>query len=131
MSPALKRYRDAAIVIVLLAVPFFVLKANMKAPENQNVLDHTLLRLSTPIEVAASTFARGVSNVLSDYDARSAVRTNGAFAPKVGWSEHTPRRDAIYHSIASKDNANARPRPTMSGAAVGAALMSQGASDIS
>jgi rod shape-determining protein MreC len=67
VSPALKRSVDIAVVVGLLAVPFFVLKANMKAPENQNVLDHTLLRLSTPIEVAASTFARGVSNVLSDY----------------------------------------------------------------
>ena len=48
MSPALKRYRDAAIVVVLLAVPFFVLKANMKAPENQNAMDRAILRVSAP-----------------------------------------------------------------------------------
>ena len=54
MSPALKRYRDSAIVVLLLAVPFFVLKANMKSPENQNAMDHAILRVSAPVEVAAA-----------------------------------------------------------------------------
>lgn len=67
MSPALKRYRDAAIVVVLLAVPFFVLKANMRSPENQNALDRWIVRVSSPIEVAAATVARGVSSVWNDY----------------------------------------------------------------
>jgi rod shape-determining protein MreC len=67
VSPALKRSLDIAVVVGLLAFPFFVLKANMKSPESQNVLDHAVLRVSTPIEVAASTLARGVSNVLGDY----------------------------------------------------------------
>ena len=58
MSPALKRYRDAAIVVLLLAVPFFVLKANMKAPESQSAMDRTILRVSAPVEVAAATVAR-------------------------------------------------------------------------
>ena len=55
MSPALKRYRDAAIVLVLLAVPFFVLKANMKSPESQGAVDRAILRVTAPIEVAAAT----------------------------------------------------------------------------
>lgn len=67
MSPALKRYRDAAIVIVLLAVPFFVLKANMKAPENQSAMDRVILRVSSPVEVAAAALARGAGGVLEDY----------------------------------------------------------------
>jgi rod shape-determining protein MreC len=67
VSPALKRYRDAAIVVVLLAVPFFVLKANMRSPENQNALDRWIVRVSSPIEVAAATVARGVSSVWNDY----------------------------------------------------------------
>ena len=53
MSPALKRYRDAAIVVVLLAVPFFVLSANMKAPENLNAIDRAILRVSAPDRVGA------------------------------------------------------------------------------
>ncbi len=66
MSP-IKRYRDAAIVIVLLAVPFFFLRTNMKRPENLNALDRALLRVSAPIEFAASSVARGLSNLFGDY----------------------------------------------------------------
>ena len=66
MSP-IKRYRDSAIVIVLLAVPFFFLRSNMKRPENLNALDRALLRVSAPIEFAASSIARGVSNLFGDY----------------------------------------------------------------
>jgi rod shape-determining protein MreC len=67
VSPALKRYRDAAIVVFLLAVPFFVLKANMKSPESQSAMDRTILRVSAPVEVAAATLARGVGGILEDY----------------------------------------------------------------
>jgi rod shape-determining protein MreC len=63
----LKRYRDAAIVAVLLAVPFFMLRANMKKQENLNALDRTLLRISAPIEYGAATLARGISSIVSDY----------------------------------------------------------------
>ncbi len=62
-----KRYRDVGIVIVLLAVPFFFLRANMKAPTNLNALDRVILRISAPIEFAASSLARGVSNVWESY----------------------------------------------------------------
>ena len=67
MSPLVKRYRDIAIVIVLLAVPFFFLRANMKKPENLNAMDHAILRISAPIEFGASSVARGISNLWSDY----------------------------------------------------------------
>jgi rod shape-determining protein MreC len=67
VSPALKRYRDAAIVVLLLAAPFFVLKANLKSPENQSAMDRAILRASAPVEVAAATLARGVGGVWNDY----------------------------------------------------------------
>jgi rod shape-determining protein MreC len=67
VSPALQRYRDAAIVVLLLAVPFFVLKANMKSPESQSAMDRTILRVSAPVEVAAATLARGLGGVWDDY----------------------------------------------------------------
>ncbi len=64
---AYKRYRDVGIVIILLAVPFFFLRANMKAPEKLNGLDRAVLRISAPIEFAASSLARGVSNLWESY----------------------------------------------------------------
>ncbi len=64
---AYKRYRDVGIVIILLAVPFFFLRANMKRPENLNALDRIVLRISAPIEFAASSLARGVSNLWESY----------------------------------------------------------------
>lgn len=63
MSP-LKRYRDRAIVVVLLALPFFFLRANMKKPANLNALDRLALRISAPIEYGVATLARGLSNVI-------------------------------------------------------------------
>jgi rod shape-determining protein MreC len=64
---AFKRYRDVGIAIVLLAVPFFFLRTNMKAPSNLNALDRVILRVSAPIEFAAASLARGVSNVWESY----------------------------------------------------------------
>jgi rod shape-determining protein MreC len=66
VSP-IKRYRDAGVVIILLAVPFFFLRANMKRPENLNWLDRMLLRISAPIEYGAASIARGVSNAWGNY----------------------------------------------------------------
>ncbi len=62
---AFKRYRDVGIVIILLAVPFFFLRANMKAPENLNALDRVLLRIS---DARSSTRPRA---------SRAASRTSG------------------------------------------------------
>ena len=66
MAP-FKRYRDTALVVLLLAVPFFFLRASIRSPERMNVIDRTLARISAPIEYAASAAARGVSNLIGDY----------------------------------------------------------------
>jgi len=62
-----KRYRDVGIVIILLAVPFFFLSSNMKDRSKLNALDRAILRVSAPIEFAASSVARGVSNLWESY----------------------------------------------------------------
>lgn len=62
-----KRYRDIALVIILLAVPFFFLRANMRRPEETSFIDRTLLTLSAPIEYTFSAVARGVSSLLAEY----------------------------------------------------------------
>ncbi len=64
---AFKRYRDAAVVLLLLAVPFFFLRSNMKHPQQLNGLDRVLLRISAPIEFAASSLARGISDLWESY----------------------------------------------------------------
>ncbi len=66
MSP-LKRYRDIGIVILLLAVPFFFLRSNMKRPEELNALDRLILRASGPVEFGAAGLARGISNLWESY----------------------------------------------------------------
>ncbi len=66
MSP-LKRYRDAAVIATLLAVPFFVLRANMKRPENLNTLDRVILRISAAPQFGVATLARGVSEAWGSY----------------------------------------------------------------
>jgi len=62
-----KRYRDIALVIILLAVPFFFLRANIRRPEETSFIDRTLLTLSAPIEYTFSALARGVSSLIAEY----------------------------------------------------------------
>ena len=62
-----KRYRDVALVILLLAVPFFFLRANIRRPERTSFIDRALLTVSAPIEYTFSALARGVSSLLSEY----------------------------------------------------------------
>lgn len=66
MSP-LKRYRDAALVVLLLAIPFFVLRANMRNPENLNAMDRSIVRVTTYPQELVSWIAHGSSNVAGDY----------------------------------------------------------------
>jgi rod shape-determining protein MreC len=63
----LKRYRDIALVILLLAVPFFFLRANIRRPEQTSFIDRSLLKVSAPIEYTFSALARGVSSLISEY----------------------------------------------------------------
>jgi rod shape-determining protein MreC len=67
VSPALKRYFATALVVLLLAVPFFVLKATMKSPESQNGVERIIRQTSAPVEFAAATFARAISQAWDDY----------------------------------------------------------------
>jgi rod shape-determining protein MreC len=62
-----KRFRDAAICVALLAIPFFFLNANLKDPESTNALDRTVLTISAPIQVVAASSARWFSGLWQDY----------------------------------------------------------------
>ena len=62
-----KRLRDAAIAIVLLALPFFVLSANLRDPTRTNAVDQAVLQVTAPAQYAATWAARWVSDLLEEY----------------------------------------------------------------
>jgi rod shape-determining protein MreC len=62
-----KRYRDELVAIVLLALPFFFLRANLSEPERASYLDRILLRFSAPFQWAAVKVAAGVSSGIEEY----------------------------------------------------------------
>jgi rod shape-determining protein MreC len=66
----LKRYRDLVIVLLALAVPFWFLRASMRDvrdPKQASGLDKVILRIAAPVQYAAATLARGLSNLWGDY----------------------------------------------------------------
>lgn len=62
-----RRYRDIALVVLLLAVPFFFLRASIREPEDMSVVDRTIMRAAAPLQYVAAALGRGVSNVWGDY----------------------------------------------------------------
>lgn len=63
-----QRYRDIVIVVLALAVPFWFLRASMRDPRQQaSGPDRIIVQVATPIQAAAATLARGVSNLWGDY----------------------------------------------------------------
>ena len=66
MTP-LRRYRDIVLVVLLLAVPFFFLRASIRRPEEMNAVDRTVMRLAAPLQYFAAATARGVSGIIGDY----------------------------------------------------------------
>jgi rod shape-determining protein MreC len=62
-----RRFRDAAVCVVLLALPFFFLRANLRDPSQVNALDRTVLQVSAPIQYVATQLANGASGIIQDY----------------------------------------------------------------
>ncbi|MCA9624971.1 MAG: rod shape-determining protein MreC [Myxococcales bacterium] len=64
-----KKYRDAVIVLLALAVPFWFLRFSLKRDPRQltGPADTLVMRIITPIQFAAATAARGVSEIWTDY----------------------------------------------------------------
>lgn len=63
----LKRYRDLAVVLLALAVPFWFLRASMRDPRQVTGADKIIVRLSTPIQYLAASAARAVSDIWGEY----------------------------------------------------------------
>ncbi len=64
---AFRRYRDIVIVVLLLAVPFFFLRASIRKPSELTPIDQTVLRVAAPFEYVSSALARGVSSLIGEY----------------------------------------------------------------
>ncbi|MBK7586602.1 MAG: rod shape-determining protein MreC [Myxococcales bacterium] len=62
-----RRYRDILIVVLLLAVPFFFLRASIRRPEDMSVVDRAIMRVAAPLEYVSAALARGVSGLFGDY----------------------------------------------------------------
>lgn len=62
-----KRYRDVFLVVLLLALPFFFLRANIRKPDELNAIDRAALQIAAPLEYVSSAVARAVSRVISGY----------------------------------------------------------------
>ena len=60
-------FRDAAILLVLLIVPFLFLSANLKDPSKWTLFDRGLLTVSGPIQHVAGWAADAVSGIIEDY----------------------------------------------------------------
>lgn len=63
----LRRFRDVAVSVALLVLPFFFLKANLKDPSNLSMLDSILLEASSPIQYVGAEAAHAVSSLVEEY----------------------------------------------------------------
>ena len=104
-----KRYRDIFLVVLLLAVPFFYLRASIREPENLNGLDRILVRSSALVQYTGAATARFISEIISEYvylvDVR---RDNNRLVRKVARLEQDAR------DLASTQRENARLRKLLS-----------------
>lgn len=73
-----KRLRDAAISVVLLAFPFFVLSAHLRDPARMNAFDRGILQGTSGVQSIAAGAARWVSDVFEDYVYLVEVRQENA-----------------------------------------------------
>lgn len=67
MTSGFRRGRDVVVVILLLALPFFVLRANLRDPKKLNGLDRLVLRASVYPQYFGALLGRGISSVFGSY----------------------------------------------------------------
>jgi rod shape-determining protein MreC len=63
----LRRYRALFLTLVLLAIPFLFLRANLKEKSELNAVDRFVLRLSAPIQYVLAVIGQGIADVWNDY----------------------------------------------------------------
>ncbi|APR75090.1 Rod shape-determining protein MreC [Minicystis rosea] len=63
----LRRYRDFAIVLLALLVPFWFLRASMRDPKQVSGPDRVIVRIAAPVQYLSGMVARGLANLIGDY----------------------------------------------------------------
>lgn len=67
MNPSFRRARDIVVVVLLLVLPFFVLRTNVRDPKKLNALDRLVLRVSAPLQYVGAMVGRGISSIVGSY----------------------------------------------------------------
>ncbi|MGM0576990.1 MAG: rod shape-determining protein MreC [Myxococcota bacterium] len=67
MREFLERHRVTIASFAALVVPLFLLYVHGRSPRNTTVVEYALLRLTSPVELAASHMLEGVADVWSGY----------------------------------------------------------------
>ncbi|MBW2463335.1 MAG: rod shape-determining protein MreC, partial [Deltaproteobacteria bacterium] len=120
-----RRFRDAALVAALLAIPFFFLKANLTDPSRTSWLDRVVLQVSAPIQYAATEAAGGVSAIVEKYvwlvdvktDNEELTHQNARLRQQVRELGHEARENERMRSLLSlRDEL---PGETMTAAVIG------------
>lgn len=62
-----KPFRDAALVLIAMFVPFFFLKTHIRDPKDWSELDRKVVQVSSPVQWVAAYVARGLSDLWGDY----------------------------------------------------------------
>lgn len=62
-----RRYRDTIVVVLLLALPFFFLRASIRNPEDMTPVDRTIMRVAGPLQWFSAVLARGLSSIVGSY----------------------------------------------------------------
>ncbi len=62
-----RRIRDVLIVVLLLALPFFVLRAHIREPGETSWLDRGILRVTSPFQEGIGAVARGITGFFGGY----------------------------------------------------------------
>jgi rod shape-determining protein MreC len=65
---SIRRYRDAIVVVLALAVPFWFLRYNIKRDaRGLSGPDRVIMQVIAPVQYASATLAHGLSSLFSDY----------------------------------------------------------------
>ena len=62
-----RRHLDYVLAGLLLLLPAVILRSSLRDPEGQNGFDRAVLRISSPLQAAASWIVGGVGGLFSDY----------------------------------------------------------------